>query len=162
MEKIKQALDRARKDRDGALAQNTSSEEFDSPVKYTTTQSIKGSEKKMQESRISTALGENEYTDAFNILGIQVIQRMEEHRWTTLGVTSPVGGEGTTTTAINLAISIAKEIEYSVILVDANLRNPSVHEYFGVKPEHGLCDYLRSEKELSDVLYRPEEIEEIS
>ena len=113
----------------------------------------------MQESRISTALGHDKYTDAFNILGIQVIQRMEEHRWTTLAVTSPDGGEGNTTAAINLAISIAKEVEYSVILVDGNLRNPTVHEYFGMQPKYGLCDYLRNDIELSDVLYRPEEIE---
>ena len=159
MDKIKQALDRARSERGGSTSFDAGSEEVDSPVKYATTQSIKSSNKRMQESRISTALGYDKYTDAFNILGIQVIQRMEEHRWTTLAVTSPVGGEGKTTAAINLAISIAKEVEYSVILVDANLRNPKVHEYFGVQPKYGLCDYLRSDIELADVLYRPEEIE---
>ena len=159
MEKIKQALDRARKERGETSGKKVDLDEANSPVKYTETQSIKGSSKKMQESKISTALGHDEYTDAFNILGIQVIQRMEEHHWTTLGVTSPVGGEGKTTAAINLAISIAKEVEYSVILVDANLRKPTVHEYFGVQPKNGLCDYLRSDIELSDVLYRPEEIE---
>lgn len=154
MEKIKQALDRARKERGGETALNT-----DSPVKYAETQLIKGSNKKMEESRISSAMDHDKYTDAFNILAIQVIQRMEEHRWSTLAVTSPVGGEGKTTAAINLAISIAKEVEYSVILVDANLRNPNIHEYFGIRPENGLCDYLRSDIELSDVLYRPEEID---
>ena len=159
MEKIKQALDRARKERSGASGFSADSNENDSPVKYAETQSIKGSSKKMQESRISTALSNDNYTDAFNILGIQVIQRMEEHRWTTLAITSPVGGEGKTTAAINLAIAIAKEVEYSVVLVDANLRNPKIHEYFGIQPKLGLCDYLRSDIELSEVLYRPEEIE---
>lgn len=159
MEKIKQALDRARKERGGSLAFDAGTEDIDSPVKYAATQSIKSSSKKMQESRISTALNDDKYTDAFNILGIQVIQRMEEHRWTTLAVTSPVGGEGKTTAAINLAIAIAKEVEYSVVLVDANLRNPSIHKYFGIQPKYGLCDYLRNDIELSDVLYRPEEIE---
>ena len=154
MEKIKQALDRARKERRGGTALNANT-----PVKYAETQFIKASNKKMEESRISSAIGHDKYTDAFNVLAIQVIQRMEEHHWSTLAVTSPVGGEGKTTAAINLAISIAKEVEYSVILVDANLRNPSVHEYFGIQPEHGLCDYLRSDMELSDVLYRPEDIE---
>ncbi|MDH5388265.1 MAG: CpsD/CapB family tyrosine-protein kinase [Gammaproteobacteria bacterium] len=159
MEKIKQALERARNERAGGSGHYVDLDENDSPVKYSTTQAIKSSNKIMQESRISTALGHDNYTDAFNILGIQVIQRMEEHRWTTLAITSPTGGEGKTTAAINLAISIAKEVEYSVILVDANLRNPKVHEFFGVQPKYGLCDYLRSDIELSDVLYRPEEIE---
>lgn len=159
MEKIKQALDRARQERVETSGQNYNSDGIDSPVEYATTQSIKISNKMMQESRIATAVKDDKYKDAFNILGIQVIQRMEEHRWTTLAVTSPVGGEGKTTTAINLAISIAKEVEYSVILVDANLRNPMVHEYFGIQPEKGLCDYLRSDIGLSDVLYRPDDIE---
>ena len=159
MEKIKQALDRARQERAGHSGLNVGSDEIDSPVRYATTQFVKSSNKRMQESRISTALDQDKYTDAFNILGIQVIQRMEEHRWTTLAVTSPVGGEGKTTAAINLAISIAKEVEYSVILVDGNLRNPTVHEYFGIQPKYGLCDYLRNDIELSEVLYRPEEIE---
>ena len=155
MEKIKQALDRARKERTG----DSILDAFDSPVHYASTQAIKSSAEKMQESRITTAIGDDKYTDAFNILAIQIIQRMEEHRWTTLALTSPVGGEGKTTAAINLAISIAKEVEYSVILVDGNLRNPKVHEYFGVDPEYGLCDYLHSDIELSDVLYRPDNIE---
>jgi len=159
MEKIKQALDRARKERIGVSGQNGGAEGSDSPVKYAETQSIKSSNKKMEESRISAALEHNGYTDAFNILAIQVIQRMEEHRWTTLAITSPVGGEGKTTSAINLAISIAKEVEYSVILVDANLRSPKIHEYFGIQPKYGLCDYLNSDIELSDVLYRPDNIE---
>ena len=156
MEKIKHALDRARKERAGHLSPD---DEIDSPVIYADTQSIKCSNTRMEENRISSALGHNHYTDAFNILGIQVIQRMEEHRWSTLAVTSPVGNEGKTTAAINLAISIAKEVEYSVILVDANLRRPKVHEYFGLQPKYGLCDYLTSDIELSDVLYRPEGIE---
>ena len=159
MEKIKQALDRARKERAGGASLNAGSDEIDSPFKYAETQSIKSSNKKMQESRITSALGNDKYTDAFNILGIQIIQRMEEHHWTTLAVTSPIGKEGKTTAAINLAISIAKEVEYSVVLVDANLRNPSVHEYFGIQPKYGLCDYLRSDIELSEVLYRPDDIE---
>ena len=159
MEKIKQALDRARKERAGSIGVDASEDEINSPVKYSTTQCVKSSRDTMQENRVSTALLDDNYTDAFNILAIQVIQRMEEHRWTTLAVTSPLGGEGKTTAAINLAISIAKEVEYSVILVDGNLRNPKIHEYFGVKPTYGLCDYLRSDIELSDVLYRPDDIE---
>ncbi|MDH5764371.1 MAG: CpsD/CapB family tyrosine-protein kinase [Gammaproteobacteria bacterium] len=157
MEKIKQALDRAKKQRGDTQSARMSMDW--SPVKYDETKAVKSSKESMQKNRISAALEDDKYKDAYDILAVQVLQRMEEHRWSTLAVTSPVGDEGTTTAAINLAISIAKEVEYSVLLVDANLRNPKVHEYFGVKPKYGLCDYLRSDMELSDVLYRPEEIE---
>ena len=78
------------------------------------------------------------YADAFKILSTQVMQRMHEHQWSSLAITSVGDDEGKTTTAINLGISIAKEIEYTVLLVDANLRNPSIHKYFGITPEHGF------------------------
>jgi len=52
MEKIKQALDRARKERAGAVGSSIDSDEIDSPVKYAATQSIKSSKEKMRESRI--------------------------------------------------------------------------------------------------------------
>ena len=84
----------------------------------------------------------NEYADAFKILSTQVMQRMDEHQWNSLAITSAGDNEGKTTTAINLGISIAKEIEYTVLLVDANLRNPELHKYFGITPELGLSDYL--------------------
>ena len=60
MEKIKQALDRARKERGETSGKKVDLDEANSPVKYAETQSIKGSSKKMQESKISTALGHDE------------------------------------------------------------------------------------------------------
>ena len=74
-------------------------------------------------------------------------------------MTSPGNGEGKTTIAINLGISVAKEIEYTVLLIDANLRHPNVHEYFGIQPEVGLGDYLTSDIELSDLLINPKGID---
>jgi len=124
MEKIKQALDRARKERgetDFEISKNASLIGGVLP-EYAKTKSIEVSTSSMRESRISTVTDRSEYKDAFTILGIQVIQRMEEHRWTTISITSPRGSEGKTITAIHLAISIAKEVEYSVLLVDVHLR----------------------------------------
>ena len=57
------------------------------------------------------------------------MQRMVENHWNSIIVTSVGDNEGKTTTAINLGISIAKEIEYSVLLVDGNLRKPKLHNY---------------------------------
>ena len=69
-------------------------------------------------------------------------------------VTSVGDDEGSTTTAINLGISIAKEIEYTVLLVDGNLRKPELHKYFGITPELGLSDYLKNDIDLADILYK--------
>ena len=48
---------------------------------------------------------------------------------------------------------------YTVLLVDANLRQPSVHTYFGLTPEKGLSDYLTGDIPLSSLLINPAGIE---
>lgn len=70
----------------------------------------------------------------------------------TLMVTSCVGSEGKSLTGLNLAISLAQEYDTSVLLVDADLRNPSVLKYLGVKAERGLSDCLLDGVPLEEVL----------
>ncbi|MBZ0156190.1 MAG: polysaccharide biosynthesis tyrosine autokinase [Alphaproteobacteria bacterium] len=73
---------------------------------------------------------------------------------TTIMVTSPDMGEGKSTTCLNLAVTMAREIDYTVLIVDADLRNPSLHRYLGLKPKYGLSEYLSGKVELKDVLVR--------
>ncbi len=61
----------------------------------------------------------------------------------TLLVTSTASDEGKTITALNLAISLAKEQDHTVLLVDADLRRPSIHKYLDIEPEFGLVNCLR-------------------
>ena len=61
----------------------------------------------------------------------------------TLMVTSTASEEGKSMTALNLAISLAKEQDHTVLLVDTDLRRPSVHKYLDIKPEVGLVHCLR-------------------
>jgi protein-tyrosine kinase len=60
----------------------------------------------------------------------------------TLMVTSSFGSEGKSITALNLAISLAQECDHTVLLIDADLRKPSLHKYFGLKSGPGLADCL--------------------
>ena len=159
MEKIKQALDKARQERQQGSApilKDKAQPVSDiSTIKYTRTQSVEGSHEKMRENRLVSNMEHCEYTDALKILSTQVLQRMKENHWSSIAVTSPRKAEGKTTTAINLGISISKEVEYTVLVVDANLRHPNMHEYFGINPQHGLSDYLTGNIELSDILINP-------
>ncbi|HXV19774.1 MAG TPA: polysaccharide biosynthesis tyrosine autokinase [Desulfuromonadales bacterium] len=61
----------------------------------------------------------------------------------TLLITSAGSNEGKTLTALNLAIVLAQEYDHSVVLIDADLRRPSVHRYLGIKPEVGLAQCLQ-------------------
>jgi len=67
-------------------------------------------------------------------------------------VTSSVSNEGKSITSINLAITLAQEFDHTVLLVDADLRKPSLQEYLGMKPGKGLSDYLNGEADLTGLL----------
>ncbi|TWJ17325.1 XrtA-associated tyrosine autokinase [Geobacter argillaceus] len=70
----------------------------------------------------------------------------------TIMVTSSVAGEGKTITSLNLALSLAQQFDHTVLLIDADLRRPSVHRYLGITAERGLADCLSGDAELGDVL----------
>jgi capsular exopolysaccharide synthesis family protein len=69
----------------------------------------------------------------------------------TILVTSPQKGEGKSVTAANLALTMAQE-QRRVILVEADLRKPSLQHLFGLPPGPGLSEYLTGAIELKDAL----------
>lgn len=70
-------------------------------------------------------------------------------------VTSPLTGEGKTFCAINLAISIALEIDRRVLLVDADVAKPSVPRVLGIEVGQGLMDVLLDRSiDLADVMLK--------
>lgn len=70
-------------------------------------------------------------------------------------VTSSLPGEGKTYCAINLAMSIAMELDHTVLLVDADVARPSVLRTLGLPAQRGLMDILVDEAlDLSDVMLR--------
>jgi exopolysaccharide/PEP-CTERM locus tyrosine autokinase len=71
-----------------------------------------------------------------------------------LMVTSAVAGEGKSFTAINLAMSIAAEVDNTVMLVDADLARPSLPRMLGIQDGPGLLDLLNGSAKMSDVLLR--------
>lgn len=163
MDKIKKALEKARQQREtGVSAASTRRSRLEqdlASIKYTQTRSIDVPVDVLREHRLINAIEQNEYTDSIKRLRTQVLQRMDDNGWNVLGVTSAGRGEGKTQTVLNLGISIAMEVEYTVLVVDANLRHPSLHEYFGMTPTHGLSDYLKDGVTLTDILIKPENIE---
>lgn len=72
----------------------------------------------------------------------------------TLLVTSCASEEGKSLTILNLAISLAREQDHTVLLVDTDLRRPSLHRYLGIKPEFGLVHCLRDGVPLEKALIK--------
>ena len=171
MERIKQALEKARSERlkggtvlsdKGTISSGTTTGTTigtTTPViNYTRTRTVAVADDLLQERRIISGQEQNSYMDAYRILRTQVLQRLKENSWNSLAITSPGVSEGKTLTAINLAISLAMEVDYTVLLVDADLRHPSVHNYFGLDTGYGLSEYLTDNKPIDELLVHPANI----
>lgn len=72
----------------------------------------------------------------------------------TIIVTSALMGEGKSITSLNLAITLAEEFDHTVLLVDADLRKPSLHSYLGIKPDFGLSECLSQGRDVGDAIIR--------
>jgi capsular exopolysaccharide synthesis family protein len=70
----------------------------------------------------------------------------------TVLITSPQKGEGKSVTAANLALTMAQELQRRVVLVEADLRKPSLPHLFGLPSGAGLADYLSGAAELKDIM----------
>jgi len=95
---------------------------------------------------------------AYRMLRTRLMKVMRNNNWRVLGVSSIGPGEGKTFTTINLAISIAAETGQEAILVDLDLRRPSVHRCMGIGDDSfvSIRDYFQNaERDLSDLLICP-------
>ncbi len=70
----------------------------------------------------------------------------------TILVTSPQKGEGKSVTAANLSLTMAQELQRRVVIVEADLRKPSLEHLFGLPPGPGLADYLAGAVDLTQVM----------
>jgi protein-tyrosine kinase len=92
---------------------------------------------------------------AYKMLRTRVLQRMRRNGWKTLAVTGTCPEEGKSLTAINLAINLARDVGTSVVLVDMDLRKPSINRHLGVSWRYGVGDYLRGSVSLQKVAVNP-------
>src|ERR1043165_8043851 len=79
--------------------------------------------------------------EAYRALAANLQFAYADRQLQTIGVTSAAAGEGKSTTAANLAIALA-EGGRRVIVVDADLRRPSLHTLFGLDLDDGLSTIL--------------------
>lgn len=96
--------------------------------------------------------------DKYRLLRTQLLQRMRPHGWKRLAVTSPGPRAGKTLTSINLAISTARNGQQRVVLIDADLRKPTVAEALGIDADAGLIDFLGGDSALEEVALYVEDV----
>ena len=70
-----------------------------------------------------------------------------------LCITSSISGEGKTITAANIAVSLAKDMNNSVLLIDGDFRKGDLHKLFQTKHTPGLTELLKDEKDFAETIY---------
>ncbi len=92
--------------------------------------------------------------DRYRVLRTRVLQLMHNKNWRILGISSPAPRAGKTVTAINLALGVARAGDLDVLLVDGDIRNPSVNQYLCMDNQFGFADYLTGNAKLEEVVYQ--------
>jgi Mrp family chromosome partitioning ATPase len=110
----------------------------------------------LEDNRIVSHDATDERVRPFDLLRTQLLRDMGEHDWQVLGVTSPTDGCGNTTTAVNLALSIARQGERPVVLVDLNPHKPQVAMCLGLNRQLGVFDHLGGRASLQDTMVKVE------
>jgi len=165
MERISEALQRARQERNvsrpafaDALSPAPSAvprgDRAGNRITYTHTRCVEIPREALARQRVVSGFDPCMYTDAFKILSTHVSQKLSDHNWNTLAITSPNEHEGKTLVAVNLAISLAMESHQTVLLVDADLRRPTVRSTLELGRGPGLSDYLLAQTPVEDLLDR--------
>lgn len=164
VERIQKALELARASRQarkGNAQSGQASRSDSSPnqdglrVVYTQTQRYEPLVSELRDKRLVIGEESTPHTDAYKMLRTQVLQRLRANGWNSLAIVSPNGGAGKSLTAANLAISLAREVRHTVLLVDVNLRQPALHELFGYPAAAGLSEYLTQDIALGSLLFSP-------
>lgn len=94
---------------------------------------------------VITALRQDPAHTRFDILRTRMLQALAENGWKRVAITSPTKDCGKTFTAANLAISLSRQEQCRTVLLDLDMRSPSLHKIFGVSDPGSIGDLLRGE-----------------
>lgn len=165
MERIKQALEKARETRHGHVttkaerprALRRAVPQADKPidVEYTETRVLHLDPAVLEENRIVAHNKADPRCMHFDVLRTQVLKQMRKNGWRTLAITSPTPGCGKSVNALNLALSLSHRTSETVLLADFDLRKPSIAKYLGLPEGPSLLDYLDGDAPLSELLVNP-------
>ncbi|HEX4509409.1 MAG TPA: XrtA-associated tyrosine autokinase, partial [Burkholderiaceae bacterium] len=109
---------------------------------------------------LTPGLADREMAEEFRVIKLQLLRNMDDAaarglRRNLICVTSAVPAEGKTFFSMNLAMSLAMEVDYHALLVDADVLRPSVLQRYGLPLDKGLLELMtQQDLDVSDVLLR--------
>jgi non-specific protein-tyrosine kinase len=183
MSEIKKALEKAKKDRElfsvRALEQShgeSSPQDIQAPARttlvegeiqsqtssditppvYSQTRTVQVDRQRLITERVFSILEKDRVADQYKLLRTMILNKTRPLKNNTIEITSFKEQEGKSLTCVNLAIALAKETRQTVLLVDMDLRRPSIHEILGIDISPGLKDYFFENVPLKDILVHPD------
>ena len=163
MEKLQAALDKARRERGANIAEQASAIEQPGRPGGKPMRKANGlwqdfdtftvPNKVLEHYRVVTQSA-GPSAAPFDILRTKILVQMRQNGWKRLAITSPMPQSGKSTTACNLALGLGRQPELRSILLDLDLRSPSVNTYFDTQPKHGIGEMLRGEVDFSQQALR--------
>lgn len=124
-------------------------------IEYSQTRRVEVSTKLLESNRVIAGIKDHPQSDLFRVLRTKILHRMRVDKINSLAITSPTKGAGKSLVSANLAVSLAMEANQTVMLVDLDLRKPSISKYFGFDAQQGVSDYLLEGIELPELLIHP-------
>lgn len=80
---------------------------------------------------------------AFDVMRTRTLKLMQANGWKRLVITSPTAGCGKSTVLVNLGLSLTRRADVSAILVEADMRRPSLARKLGIDARHSAASMLR-------------------
>ncbi len=96
---------------------------------------------------------ESPAAEAFRLLGVRLRNLRRERPLKKVLITSTVPKEGKSMTAANLACTLALTTQQKILLLEGDLRRPSLSEKFGLGRNPGFCECLKGERALTGCIY---------
>ena len=130
-------------------------------VSYSKTQIQAHDLQKLKNNNIFSIFDDITATNEIKLLRTKILKKMKPINGNSLMVTSANSYEGKTFTSINLGVSIAKEFDRTVLIVDADLRKPNdrhrvfSQDFFELDVKKGLSDFLIGNAEIPEILINP-------
>ncbi len=122
---------------------------------YTQSEAVKLNPADLVANRLLCIDPDSPVMEHYKLLRTQILQRTRPKGWNTVMITSPNPGDGKTTTAINLALTFAREFSNTALLVDADLKQQNIHKMLGYNSQAGLSDYLVYDTPMNDLITWP-------
>ena len=91
---------------------------------------------------------------AYRMIRTRLLQSMRTNHWRSIAVSSAGMGEGKSLTSINLALSLSREGNQNVFLIDLDMRRPTISRYLGVYPKRGVQDFFDGHTDVASIFFR--------